>query len=409
MRTKHTLRGGLVLTVLALLAAAGCVQKNGDEDDHPPAAKVGQQLPAGQVKLTPAQQAQSGILIGAVELAPLPEVLETTAQIEIPTGRNAQVLPPVAGYVEAPPAGMPVLGAKVERGQTMAIVRQAYAAADLLQLQVNKQDADAAVRTAQAQRELAQSQLERSQRLYHDKVAPLKQVQQDEAASKTAEIAYQNAVERSRNYSSALASGSPQGAAGPARFVVTAPISGFVVAAEITPGQLVDPSHALFSLVDTSVVWVKVPIPEAQLGAIGRATSGDLTVAAYPGRSFRLRRVASPAVVDAATHTATVVYEVGNPRGDLKPGMVAGVRLVSSVVDRLVTVPEAALVHEAGDTVVFLQVAPDMFQRQVVAVAFANQGRAAIQSGVTPGQKVVTDGASTLESELQRSRIQVSD
>lgn len=403
---RSMLRAGLVLLTLVLLV--GCVRKNEDEQEKS-AAKPTQQLPPGQVKVTPEQQSAGGIVIGTAELKPLPEVFATTAQIEIPTGLSAQVLSPVPGYVEAPSSGIPAIGAKVDRGQTMAIVRQAYSATDRLQLQVNLQDSDAAIRTAEAQRELTQSQLERSTRLYRDKIAPLKQVQQDEAALKTAEVAYQNAVDRNKYYSAALSSNSPTGGMGPARFVVAAPISGVVVAADITPGQLIDPSHVLFSLVDISVVWVKVPVPEAQLGSIGLSVSGELTVAAYPNRTFRLRRVASPSTVDASTHTATIIYEIANSRGELKPGMVAGVQLVSSRVAQRVTVPEAALVHEASDTVVFLQITQDTFQRQSVAIGFTNRGQAAIQSGLMPGQKVVVAGASVLESQLQRSRIQVAE
>ena len=401
-------RRALVLVILAFLLSSACVRKSGDEDEKR-VAKQAEQLPPGQVKVAPDQQSAGGIAIGTVELKSLPEVFATTAQIEIPTGLSAQVLPPVPGYVEAASSGIPAIGTKVERGQTMAIVRQAYSATDRLQLQVNLQDADAAIKTAQAQRELAQSQLERSRRLYRDKIAPLKQVQQDEAALRTAEVTYQNAVDRNKNYSEALASDSPTGVAGPARFVVTAPISGVVVAADITPGQLAEPSRALFSLVDTTIVWVKVPIPEAQLGSIGLSNSGELTVAAYPNRIFPLRRVASPSTVDASTHTATIIYEVENSRGELKPGMVASVRLVSSRVAQKVTVPEAALVHEARETVVFLQLREDTFQRQPVAISFTNEGQVAVESGLMPGQKVVIAGASVLESQLQRSRIQVAE
>ena len=403
------MRTALAFTIVALLLSAACVRKNEEEEERQAAKPAQQRLPPGQVKITPEQQAANGISVGAVELKPLAEVFAIAAQLEIPTGMSAQVEAPVAGYVEAPSTGIPAIGARVARGQTMAVVRQAYSATDRLQLQVNLQDADAAIETAQAQRDLAQSQLERAQRLYRDKIAPLKQVQQDEAALKTAEAAYQNAVERKKNYSDALSSNSPAGGTGPARFTVTAPISGVVTAADITPGQLIDPSRVLFSLVDISVVWVKAPVPEAQLGEIGQVNSGELTVSAYPNRVFRLRRVASAAVVDASTHTADILYEISNPQGELKPGMVASVRLTSARAAPSVTIPESAVVHESSGAVVFLQISPDTFERQPVTISFTNAGQAAVESGVSPGQKVATAGAFVLESQLQRSQIQATE
>lgn len=399
---------GTFALVLVLLTA-GCVRKN-DADDGPNAAAARpSQLPAGQVRLTAEQQTASGVAVGAAELRPLADVLVTTAQIEIPTGRSAQAVAPVAGYVELPPSGIPAIGSRLERGRTIAIVRQAYSASDRLQMQVNLQDAEASLKAADAQRGLAQSQLDRSHRLYRDKIAPLKQVQQDEAAVKAAEIAYQSAAERIANYRGALVSDTPQGGAGPAQFVVAAPISGTVVAADLASGAMVDPARPLLSIVDTSVVWVKAPVPEAELGFVARSGSGELTVPAYPDRRFPLRRVASPTVVDPATHTATFLYEIANPRGELKPGMAATVRLVSSQTAPRVTVPEAALLQEAGSTVVFVQVAADTFQSQPVVVVFRNQGQAAIGSGLAAGQKLAVSGASVLESQLQKGRIQTSE
>jgi RND family efflux transporter MFP subunit len=385
-----------VLLILALLASAACVRREEDRGEERQSRPVAQ-LARDQVKVTREQQSAAGIVIGNVELRSLPEVLETTAQVEIPTGRSALVLPPVPGYVDAPPAGIPAIGSSVKRGQILAIVRQAFTATDRVQLQANLEDANAAIKTAEAQRAPAQSQLERSRRLYRDKIAPLKQVQQDEAALAVAQAAYLNAVARRGNNSAALSSHAPAGSGGPAGFVVTAPITGLVVSVDITPGQLVEPAHALFSLVDISLVWVKVPVVEAELGSVGRTGLGELTVSAWPGEIFRIQRVASSPVVDASTHTATLIYSLANPRAALKPGMVASVRLQSSRVSPRVTVPAGALVHESDATVVFLQIGQDTFRPQPVTVSFMSQDVAAIEAGLQPAQRVVLSGAAILE------------
>lgn len=80
------------------------------------------------------------------------------------------------------------------------------------------------------------------------------------------------------------------------RYTVRAPISGTVMLRSVDPGQLVDPTMALFTLADLSVLLVETDVDEAYATQIapGQVAQVQLvgTVAALPGRvSFVAPRV----------------------------------------------------------------------------------------------------------------------
>jgi cobalt-zinc-cadmium efflux system membrane fusion protein len=388
-----------------LLAWACRPAHDEDEEEHPAAAAS--ELPPGTVKIAAAQQGAMKISVARATLRNLPEVFSVAATIEAPTGKSAEAIAPISGYLETAGSGLPHIGEHLGRGQLLGWFMPAYSAAERVQLESNLTDAEQAERTAAADQQLAREQLERSQRLYHDKVAPLKQVQQDEAALAHADAARASAAALIRQYQSALAART--GAAGGQRSALRAPIAGVIAAVNATPGQFAAAGQSLFTIVNAAVVWVRLAIPENQVGTLADARRGTLAVAAYPGREFELRRVGSSDVVETTTHTLTVVYEAANARGELKPGMSATVQLDSRQLVPQVTVPAAAVVEEAAGPVVFVATGPETFQRRPVTIAFTRDGVTSIGAGLKADEPVVASGASLVESALMRGAIQEED
>ena len=393
--------GALLGTVLACGLMTGCAARH-DDDGH--ADSAGPSLPPGVVQLTPAQQSAAGVRLATVESRQVPRQVALPAQVEAPTGDSASARAPVMGYLLAPAHGFPQIGSRVRRGQLLALVQQAYSGTQRVQLGANLSTAQAAARSAAARLRQAREQFRRSERLYEQGIAPRKQVELDRAAVEEAEAARQAALEQGREYRSAAAGG-----AGPSRFAVRAPITGRLAAVNAAPGELVQPQQSLFQVVNAAVVWAAAAVPEGEIAAVGRAPRAVLRLAAYPGRGFAMRRVASTGVVTAATHTLTVIYAASNRDEALKPGMVGSLLLQSTSRAPAAVVPQSALVYEAGQTVVFVAAGKGRFQQQPVTVAYISGGRAVIASGLHAGQKVAARGAGMLESTLHRSSIRDID
>ncbi len=117
---------------------------------------------------------------------------------------------------------------------------------------------------------------------------------------------------------------------------VLAPADGVILTRYVEPGEAVRPTQPLFTLADLARLWVRVYVPEADLGRAALGAEAKVAVDAFPGRSFvgrvtwiSPRAEFTPKNVQTREARADLVYAVkvslANPRGDLKIGMPADV------------------------------------------------------------------------------------
>ncbi|MHB1169583.1 MAG: efflux RND transporter periplasmic adaptor subunit, partial [Longimicrobiales bacterium] len=88
------------------------------------------------------------------------------------------------------------------------------------------------------------------------------------------------------------------------------------------------------------------------------------------------------------------------------PGMFASVSLGvpgASAGPATLTVPSSAVVTDGAERYVFVEIGPRSYERREVEVAPAANGRVAIMTGLSAGERVVIRGAFTLKSELGKA------
>lgn len=116
---------------------------------------------------------------------------------------------------------------------------------------------------------------------------------------------------------------------------VRAPTAGTVLARTIEQGEWVQPGAPLYTLVDLNQLYLKIYVPEPEIGKIAHAQPARVHVDAFPGRFFpaRVSKIASeaeftPKNVETREERVKLVFAVElaldeNPGGVLKPGMPA--------------------------------------------------------------------------------------
>jgi len=188
-------------------------------------------------------------------------------------------------------------------------------------------------------------------------------------------------------------------------FVLTAPIDGRIVARAVSPGMEVQGQYSgasnapeLFTIGDTSRLWVLADAYEMDLPRIHRGDPVEIQIAAAPGQTFRGTIDWIGDVLDPQLRTAKVRCEVENPDRVLKPEMYEAVKVQVPARD-VVAVPRSALLRVGDDRVVIVAKGEThdgraVFERRVVR---ADEGRAdgliAVQSGLAAGERVVVEGA----------------
>lgn len=99
------------------------------------------------------------------------------------------------------------------------------------------------------------------------------------------------------------------------------PISGVIIDNTARQGVYVKTGTRLFTVVDLSVVWVRLEAYESDLEWIRLGQEVEFTVEAYPGRNFSGRVAFVDPVVDPATRTVGLRVHVDNEGSELKPEM----------------------------------------------------------------------------------------
>lgn len=189
------------------------------------------------------------------------------------------------------------------------------------------------------------------------------------------------------------------------------PISGLVSERTAQAGLPVGPlsgatNAALFKIIDLSRVWVMLEVPQDEISHVHIGAKVSFTTEVAPGKSFKGRVTKLGETFDAASRTASIRTEIENPNFILKPGMLvlADVSTDGSLQQQL-TIPEKAIQKLSNKTVVFKEIGPLTFKVCPVSIGRCNRGDAEIQTGLSLGDRVATNGSFLLKSEVMKNAI----
>lgn len=173
-------------------------------------------------------------------------------------------------------------------------------------------------------------------------------------------------------------------------------------------GQVVQPADTLFEITDLRQVWVVADVPEREASRVQTGGRVKIELDSLPGRDFQGEISFVSPLVNPETRTVTVRVVLPNPRRELKPAMLATLRILGHPEERQ-CVPETAIVREGGQEYVFVRVADGAFRLTPVSTATAGPGWRALLEPELGGAEVVTDGAFHLNNERRRRNIRGSD
>ena len=113
---------------------------------------------------------------------------------------------------------------------------------------------------------------------------------------------------------------------------VYAPFDGVITARNTDIGQLIDsgsasPAKELFHVAATRTLRVFINVPQQYSVAAKPGLSADLTLAQFPGRKFQGKLVRTANAIDLASRTLLVEVDVDNTTGELLPGAFTEVHL----------------------------------------------------------------------------------
>jgi hypothetical protein len=369
MPSLSTLLALLMATVLSapLPALAGPGHDHGDAPPAPTGNGPSRQ-PDGSVFLPKPAQRQLGVRTLVAATGQHAKAFELAGTVVMDPNAGGKVQAVLAGRLEAGPKGLPGVGQAVRKGEVLAYVVPTAGAIE----RSNQLAQQAELRAA---RDLAARRVARLTELAD--TVPRKDIE-------AAESELQSLTQRLGAVGAGLAT----------RDALVAPVSGVIASANAVAGQVVDARELVFEVVDPSRLRIEaLAYDPAQAQSVAGATlavGGQRVPLRFVGAARSLRDQAQPlqfagdsSVLGTLAHLA-----IGQP-----------VRVFVQSTDKVdgVQVPAAALLRNpANQTIVWVKESPERFAPRVVTSVPLDGTSVAVTSGLKPGDRVTTQGATLI-------------
>jgi RND family efflux transporter MFP subunit len=387
---------------LATVSFSGCAADNapGKNPERRDRAKE------VQVTAVPVQSKEFRRSVEAVgSLFPQEEV---TVSSEV-DGKVDQVFVDVGDRVEA---GQPIVGVstvelKLALDQQRALYRQARSRLGLPEDSdddLSKVTDAAEVKKAAADLKQADDTYKRSKVLLEKQLVPEQDVEQGEARLNSAKAAYDLAVQTVQNLRAQLPQYRATMELAEKKLrdaVIRAPFKGEIKERVVAPGQYVKVQTPVMGIVDIDPLRVRLKIPEKMTEWVHVGDSVNVSVEAYPDKTFSGKVSRINPSVDQQSRTFEVEALLRNSEGLLKPGFYIKARLGSGKLDQALLVPDDALSYAFGVYKAFLIQGKVVKETEVQVGDRTTDGMIEVVSGLKAGDMIaiaakgqtLTDGA----------------
>ena len=372
MKRFHPMPSCLALLLATVLSAplpalAGPGHDHGDAPPAPTGNGPSRQ-PDGSVFLPKPAQRQLGVRTLVTATGQHAKAFELAGTVVMDPNAGGKVQAVLAGRLEAGPKGLPGVGQAVRKGEVLAYVVPTAGAIE----RSNQLAQQAELRAA---RDLAARRVARLTELAD--TVPRKDIE-------AAESELHSLTQRLGAVGAGLAT----------RDALVAPVSGVIASANAVAGQVVDARELVFEVVDPSRLRIEaLAYDPAQAQSVAGATlavGGQRVPLRFVGAARSLRDQAQPlqfagdsSVLGTLAHLA-----IGQP-----------VRVFVQSTDKVdgVQVPAAALLRNpANQTIVWVKESPERFAPRVVTAVPLDGTSVAVTSGLQPGDRVATQGATLI-------------
>jgi cobalt-zinc-cadmium efflux system membrane fusion protein len=333
------------------------------------------------------------IKVEAVGQTELRDSLRLPARVDLDQQRVARIGSAVTGRISEVRA---YLGQQVRKGEVLALLNSTELGM-----------AQSAYLKASSQVNLRRLAVQRAKRLLQSDVIAAAELQEREGVLNEAEVDLRAAEDQLR------VMGMPESDLNRlarertihSHSPITASFDGVVIERNITLGQVVQPSDALYTVADLSRVWLVAEVPEQQAQWARMGDEAEAEIPALPGQHVHGKLIYVADLVDPETRTVTVRMEVPNPSRSLKPHMLATL-LIRKQGALVLVLPDSAVVREGDRDHVFVQTKPRHFELRAVRLGEAKGAERPILDGLRVGEQVVVEGAFHLNNERLRKELE---
>lgn len=312
------------------------------------------------------------IQIDSVQMCNVSEELDLSGEVNYDENKVIKIYPRSSGQVLQSPFS---LGDKVQAGQVLAVIKSADVAGNYAD--INSADADVAI---------AKRQMDNQESLYKNGIASEREYEE-------AKEDYQKALAEKQKIAAQIQINGGSGATASGTYTLTAPTSGYIVEKKVAQGDFIRPDMGdnLFTISDLKDVWVWANVYEADIAKVKEGTSVQVKTLSYPDKIYTGKIDKISEVLDPTNKALKVRIKLDNADMTLKPQMFATVIVTNPLNEQAVCVSTKALIQQNGKTYVVVYNNDHDMKVAEVSVLKTVGDKTYLNSGLTPGQKVITE------------------
>jgi RND family efflux transporter MFP subunit len=269
----------------------------------------------------------------------------------------------------------------------------------------------AAVRLATANRDDAQAQLRRAQKLRAQNLLPQADLDTAETKVKVSEANYQSALETVQSLKATLQERRHAVELAEKKLRDTdirSSIAGQVAEKLVQQGEFIRENTAIVTIVQMNPLKVKTAIQERYAGLVRAGLLVEFAVESSPGQKFRGRVAYVSPSVDQATRTFTVEILVDNSDRRLKPGFFAKGLIFTNRDENVLAVTEDTVSSLAGVSNVYV-IENGQARQQMVKLGTRIGDRYEILSGLKGDEVLASSNLTLLATGVRVKTSQVSN
>ncbi|MEE7458873.1 RND transporter [Methylorubrum populi] len=330
-----------------------------------PGAERARRLPDGAVFVPKSTQRLLALRTGVTGLAEHRRTVELPGRVIADPNASGVVQSSVGGRLASPPGGFPNLGTRVRRGDVLATVTPPVQAVDQSDMRQTQGDLDQQIailvrRVGRYERLAATGAV--AQTALDDARAELTGLKDRRAALDTIRRAPEELI---------------------------APVDGVVAERAAVAGQMATPGTMVFRIVDPDRLYVEAlsfASLEPGAAATARLPDGRSLALAYRGAGLADRNQAVP-----------VQFAVTGGNEGVRLGQFVSVLAPTGEAAAGLAVPRSGVVRSEGGAIVYEHVSAERFEPRLVRVEPLDAERVIVAGGLSPGRRVVVQGAELLD------------
>jgi membrane fusion protein (multidrug efflux system) len=188
---------------------------------------------------------------------------------------------------------------------------------------------------------------------------------------------------------------------------IIAPFDGQLGIRQVNVGQMINAGQQVVALTALNPMYVDFTLPEQYLSKLSKGLEVTVRADSFPGRQFKGKLTAINSMVDPVTRNVPLQATLENPDHALHPGMFAKVEVALSETKKTIVIPGSAVSYAPyGDSVFVIEKQKDektgkeseVLRQQFVRVGEARGDFVAVTQGLKAGETVVSTGVFKLRN-----------